>query len=99
MKNYSVAVLGATGATGEHVLRSLLANRLEFGVAQINILVRSRRKLLRAFPELETADSPFPALRLYEGDSRDVALVGACLEGVDIIISCVGQNGSHSTLR
>lgn len=95
MNNCSVAVLGATGATGEHVLRSLLANGSEWGVSQINILVRSRKKLLRAFPRLENEGHPSLALRIYEGDSRDTDVVGACLEGVDIIFCCVGRNGSH----
>lgn len=86
------ALLGATGSTGSAVLRCLLSEPSED--TKLNILVRSKSKLLKAFPNLEKAT----ALRtqIIEGSSTDPAALEDCLDDADVVFMCVGSNESKA---
>lgn len=89
------ALLGATGATGSSVLRCLLDEN--FGCArsvQINILVRSRAKLLALFPEIDKDESISRRVEVIVGNSTDDTAVMNCVRGASVVFSCVGQNDS-----
>ncbi|KAM0813224.1 putative Averufin oxidase A [Seiridium cardinale] len=88
------ALFGATGATGSSVLRSLL--RAPPAGIQLNIQVRSKAKLLAAFPVLEKeALAAGLPIRIIEGNATDCLVLDDCLEDTEVIIMCIGQNGSH----
>ncbi|KAL4917423.1 S-adenosyl-L-methionine-dependent methyltransferase [Aspergillus aurantiobrunneus] len=87
MSTYTL--LGATGATGASVLRHLLQTNRE---TDINVLVRSKARLLSAFPGLDQRRSP--TVRIFEGDCTNPEALEACLRGAKVVFVCVGQNGS-----
>lgn len=82
------ALLGATGSTGSAIIRSLLSNPPKD--LALNIFVRSKSKLLKAFPDLPKTTAFKP--NIIEGTSDDTAALRQCLEGVDIIFGCIGTN-------
>jgi len=84
------ALLGATGSTGSSVLRCLLSESPSD--LKLNLLVRSKTKLLAAFPNLEDID--FLKIRIFEGDSTDSLSLKACLADVSLVFMCIGQNES-----
>ncbi|OGM47485.1 sterigmatocystin biosynthesis protein stcO [Aspergillus bombycis] len=84
------ALLGATGATGSSILRHLL--RTSPNSLRIQILVRSKAKLLRAFPDLETTRNP--QVHVIQGTSTDSEALCECLRNASIAFMCVAQNGS-----
>lgn len=83
-------LLGATGSTGSAVLRCLLSEPPQ-GV-KLNILVRSKAKLLKAFPKLEKTAAP--RTHIIESTSTDTAALEACLDDADVVFMCVGSNES-----
>jgi len=86
------ALLGATGSAGSSILRCLFDEPpKDLGVS---VLVRSKSKLLRRFPQLDKPEKLAIRTRIVEGDSSDVAALRSCLEDASIIFMCVGQNGS-----
>ncbi|KAI9747616.1 MAG: hypothetical protein M4579_007429 [Chaenotheca gracillima] len=84
------ALLGATGATGSAILRCLLAEPPS--QLKLNILVRSKSKLLSSFPELQKS-SPFP-IDVFEGPITDKTTLQSCLQDVDVIFMCIATNFS-----
>lgn len=84
------AIIGATGSTGSAILRCLLSEPPRN--LQLSILVRSKSKLLKAFPELE--ETLAFALRIIEGTSTDVNALERCLEDAVVVFMCVGRNES-----
>lgn len=82
------ALLGATGATGAAVLRHLLSNPPS--PLRLNLLVRSRTKLLEMFPAIEKSNNL--NIQIFEGSSDDMKTVSSAIHGVDVILSCVGTN-------
>ena len=85
------ALLGATGATGSAVLRYLLSQPPN--ALKLNVFVRSRVKLLKAFPNFEET-SAF-SVTIFEGTSTDTSTLQRCLDGVDIVFMCIASNESH----
>lgn len=82
------ALLGATGSTGSAIIRRLLSeppNDLT-----LNVFVRSRPKLLKAFPDLG-ATSSF-AINIVEGTHSDGQAMGECLRDVEVVLACIGTN-------
>lgn len=71
-----ILVTGATGGTGQQIVREALAQGHE-----VTALARSRAK---ATPLL-------PGATLVEGDARDRAAVSGALAGCDAVISALGQ--------
>jgi putative NADH-flavin reductase len=91
----SYALLGATGATGSSVLRHLLYSSSSSDLT-VNVLVRSKSKLLAAFPGLDrrSARAPTPTIRIFEGDSTNPDVLCAVLQDASLVFMCVAQNGS-----
>ncbi len=88
------ALLGATGATGSSVLRCLLDDPAP-ELRHINILVRSKTKLLQTFPRL--TDPPATSklqIHIFEGDATSPAALMPCLTNASTILVCIGQNNS-----
>jgi oxidoreductase AflX len=86
MRTY--ALLGATGSTGSSVLRCLLSQHP--ADVKLNILVRSKSKLLKAFPRLENTSAP--TINIVEGTSTDTAALSCSLENADVVFMCVATN-------
>ncbi|BAE59524.1 hypothetical protein BDV35DRAFT_384113 [Aspergillus flavus] len=84
------ALLGATGATGSSILRHLLHDPPDS--LRIQILVRSKIKLLQAFPDLQTRRNP--QVHVIQGTSTDADALSECLRNATIAFMCVAQNGS-----
>ena len=82
------AILGATGGTGSAILRYLLSSQIP-GL-HINILVRSKSKLLNVFPQLESASSA--TITIFEAPISNESAVQACLKGASTIYACVATN-------
>ncbi|KAL6237513.1 hypothetical protein BDW75DRAFT_249000 [Aspergillus navahoensis] len=90
------ALLGATGATGSSILRHLLHPGSPSDLT-VNVLVRSKSKLLTAFPgldKLRPAPTPTPTIRIFEGNSTNPDVLVAVLQGATHVFMCVAQNGS-----
>ncbi|MCJ1377048.1 hypothetical protein MMC17_000138 [Xylographa soralifera] len=82
------ALLGATGSTGSAILRCLLEEpppRLE-----LNVFVRSKSKLLTAFPNIESK-TPF-RVDIIEGTPDDNAALQKCLQGANVVFMCIATN-------
>jgi hypothetical protein len=82
------AILGATGGTGSAILRCLLSSQIPD--LRINILVRSKSKLLQAFPQLELTSSA--AITIFEAPISNEDTLKACIKGASIIYVCVSTN-------
>ena len=86
--------MGATGSTGSAVLHSLLAKPpLDL---KLHILVRSKTKLLAAFPDIEKTEAF--NIRIIEGNSTDGAALQRALDGAVIAFMCVADNYSKPGL-
>lgn len=82
------ALLGATGGTGAAVLRALLAAPPTN--LNIKILVRSKSKLLTAFPNLEKTQSA--KISIIEAPITDYAALQSCLSGAEVVHMCIATN-------
>jgi nucleoside-diphosphate-sugar epimerase len=82
------AVLGATGGTGSAILRCLLSSQIPD--LRINILVRSKSKLLQAFPQIELTSSA--TITIFEAPISNEDTLKACLKGASIIYACIATN-------
>jgi putative NADH-flavin reductase len=82
------ALLGATGATGSAVLRCYLASPPKD--LTLNIFIRSRSKLLKAFPALESTTSI--TITITEAPLTDTQALQTCLRGAEIIHMCIATN-------
>jgi len=81
-------ILGATGGVGSAVLRGLLSSQIPD--LRINILVRSKSKLLEAFPQLESSSSA--TITIFEGSISNEDTLKACIKGASTIYLCVATN-------
>nr|OQO25308.1 hypothetical protein B0A51_13958 [Rachicladosporium sp. CCFEE 5018] len=82
------ALLGATGATGSAILRALLLDPpIDL---HLNILVRSKSKLIAAFPDLTT--KPTFRITIKEGPISSVEDMKSCIRGADVIHMCIATN-------
>jgi putative NADH-flavin reductase len=70
-----IAVLGATGRTGQHFVRQALA-----AGHTVRALVRAPERVREVNPHLT----------LVPGDARDAASVRALVRGADAVVSCLG---------
>jgi putative NADH-flavin reductase len=82
------ALLGATGATGSAVLRCYLD--LPPKDLTLNIFIRSKSKLLKAFPDLESTSSI--RINITEAPLTDTKALQSCLRGSDTIHMCIATN-------
>ncbi|WYZ35737.1 hypothetical protein EsH8_X_000384 [Colletotrichum jinshuiense] len=89
----TLAIFGATGRTGGESLKSILAN--PSNPFHLKIFVRSRAKLIAAFPQFKTD----PNVQIFEGQVTDLDRVKACLDGADTVICALGENDNKPTVR
>lgn len=82
------ALLGATGATGSAVLRRYLESPPKD--LNLNIFIRSKAKLLKAFPDLEATSSL--RITINEAPLTDNQALQSSLRGADIIHMCIATN-------
>jgi len=82
------AILGATGGTGSAILRCLLSSQIPD--LRINILVRSKSKLLQDFPQLELTSSA--TITIFEAPISNEDTLKACIKGASTIYVCVATN-------
>ncbi|KAL4987997.1 Averufin oxidase A [Aspergillus falconensis] len=91
------ALLGATGATGSSVLRHLLRPDSPSDLT-VNVLVRSKSRLLTAFPGVDKprplTPTPTPTIRIFEGNSTNPDVLAAVVQDARVVFMCVAQNGS-----
>ncbi|KAJ4145931.1 hypothetical protein LMH87_004762 [Akanthomyces muscarius] len=81
-------ILGATGGVGSAILRCLLSSQIPD--LRINILVRSKSKLLQAFPQLESSSSAI--ITVFEAPISNEATLKICVKGASTIYVCVATN-------
>ena len=77
-----IAVVGATGPTGIH-----LVTELRKTVAPVRVIARSMDKLVRLFPEA--------AVEKWEADIRDADATLRAIEGCDLVYDCIGLPGNQ----
>ncbi|TKA66029.1 hypothetical protein B0A49_08117 [Cryomyces minteri] len=82
------ALLGATGSTGSAILRYLLEEPPQR--LKLKIFVRSKSKLLKAFPDIEDK-APF-SVDIIEGTPDDSAALQKCLQGANVVFMCIATN-------
>ena len=75
------AILGATGGVGSAILRYLLSSQIPD--LRINILVRSKSKLLQAFPQLELTSSA--TITIFEAPISNEDTLKTCIKGASTI--------------
>jgi nucleoside-diphosphate-sugar epimerase len=81
-----IAVVGATGPTGLH-----LVTELRKTVVTVRVIARSMDKLVRLFPE--------PAIEKREADVRDAHATLLAVDGCDAIYDCIGLPGDQMHLH
>ncbi|KAI9675408.1 MAG: hypothetical protein M1817_001312 [Caeruleum heppii] len=87
----SYAILGATGATGSCLFRTLEGRPS----TNLNLYVRSRRKLETLFPSI----SEHKHVHIFEGWNDDVPLLTQCIRHTDVVFQCVAVNDNQPGLR
>jgi len=83
----SALVLGATGATGRHVVQNLLNNKIA-----VTAIVRSKERLLEC---VSLSEETKDLLTIRESPSLDAVSqpeTDKILASVDVVISCLGHN-------
>ncbi|KAK4995389.1 hypothetical protein LTR66_004782 [Elasticomyces elasticus] len=86
MPSASYAVLGATGKTGQALLRVLSQSPDK----EIHAYCRSKSRLLRLSPDLMSN----PNLRVVEGNLKDVALIADCIAGTRAVFLTVAMSSN-----
>ena len=89
------AVLGATGLTGRSLLSLLLADPKNNN--KVHAYVRSKRKLISLFPNIEENKS----VRIFSGPLDDIPLLASCVspDDVDVVFCVLGRNESVPGMR
>jgi putative NADH-flavin reductase len=78
------AILGATGATGQQLVKQLLKSPEH----ELNLYIRSKSKLLKIFPNIETDER----IQLFEGSMNDLELLGSCIFSTQVVFSVLASN-------
>jgi putative NADH-flavin reductase len=78
------AILGATGATGQQLVKQLLKSPER----ELNLYIRSKSKLLKIFPDIETD----PRIHLFEGSMNELELLGSCIFSTQAVFSVIASN-------
>lgn len=84
------ALLGATGSTGSAILHCLLEQPPKD--LTLNIFVRNKAKLVKAFPGLENT-AAF-AVKVIEGSPNNTTALQESLKGASVIFMCIATNES-----
>jgi len=85
------AILGATGATGQALLKLLLQSSQN----EINVYIRNAKKLKALFPAITSS----PQVHIFEGSIQDVDLIRSCLDRTNAVFSVTGTNENVPGLR
>ncbi|KAI9798331.1 MAG: hypothetical protein M1825_005380 [Sarcosagium campestre] len=85
------AILGATGSTGSSILTYLLGR----DDTRIKVYVRSRAKLLKAFPNLDENKK----VQIFEGSIEDIEVISACVRDTKAVFSTVAINENVPHMR
>lgn len=84
-----IALFGGTGGTGSATLRSFIkCQNFKDDSLELRIMVRSKAKLFRMIPELQS----YP--NICEGQLTDTEKVRNCLRDADTIICALGENSN-----
>jgi nucleoside-diphosphate-sugar epimerase len=81
-----IAVVGATGPTGLH-----LVTELRKTVVTVRVIARSTDKLVRLYPEV--------AIEKWEADVRDAHATLLAVDGCDVVYDCIGLPGDQMHLH
>ncbi|KAL8825262.1 MAG: hypothetical protein Q9191_004521, partial [Dirinaria sp. TL-2023a] len=92
MPNY--AILGATGATGQALLKHLTSSSSSSDT-RINAYARSRARLEKMSPKLVSD----PNIQIFEGSLDNISLLASCLSGVSTAFVVIGANVSYPGTR
>ena len=87
------AILGATGSTGQALLRHLLSS--SSSEIQVNAYARSSKKLEKLYPDIVRK----PNVKVFEGNLDNVSLLASCLAGVTTAFVVLGANVSYPGMR
>lgn len=90
----SYAILGATGSTGQALLRHLTSSSSSSDT-RINAYARSRAKLEKMSPGLITKSN----IQIFEGSLDNIPLLASCLSGVSTAFVVIGTNVSYPGTR
>ena len=77
------AVLGATGSTGQEILKLLLQSPKN----TVNAYVRSKVKLLKLLPKYVDNNN----LHVYEGALNDITVMADCISNTSAVFSALGS--------
>jgi hypothetical protein len=78
------AILGATGLTGQNIVKHLLQNPEN----ELNLYVRSQSKLIKLFPNIQENKQ----VHIFEGSMNDIELVSSCLDSTKAVFSVLASN-------
>ena len=81
-----IAIVGATGPTGIH-----LVSELRKTVAVVRVIARRMDTLARLFPEA--------AVEKWEADVRDAGATLTAVDGCDLVYDCIGLSGDQMHLH
>lgn len=85
------AILGATGGTGQALLKILLQDPQN----EINVYIRNAKKLEALFPGITSS----PHVHIFEGSIQDIPLIRSCLDNTSSVFSVTGTNENVPGLR
>ncbi|KAJ9627085.1 hypothetical protein H2203_003546 [Taxawa tesnikishii (nom. ined.)] len=85
------AILGATGACGGAILKTLITSPSN----TVHCYVRSSAKLERQNPEIFES----PNVRVFEGPFQDVELISRCIEPTNAVFQTIASNDNIPGLR
>lgn len=80
-----VALTGATGFVGRHVVRALVSRGNE-----VRCLIRSRIRAAGVLPTSERGDGPSERLEWVLGDTDKPAALDDLMSGCDAVVHCIG---------
>lgn len=80
----SYAVLGATGSTGQSLIRVLLQTPAN----EVHAYCRSKEKLVKSLPEVANNEN----VRIFDGRLDDIDLLASCIRGTRAVFLAVAVN-------
>ncbi|KAK3670272.1 hypothetical protein LTR78_009826 [Recurvomyces mirabilis] len=87
------ALLGATGSTGSAVLRCLLSDPAQTtDKITLNIFIRSKSKLMRLFPDIQSTTRSNIHINIIESTPDDTPGLQKALRDAEIIFQCIAAN-------
>lgn len=78
------AILGATGATGQQIVKLLLRNPDD----SVHLYVRNTKKLFALFPGIESNNQA----RIFQGSMNDANLIASCIASTRAVFAVLASN-------